>query len=141
MQASIRLHKAPSGCTAGRPHHQKPPNSIKTRAAPARHAATTGAGPTSAATVLTAQQNYANLCSNMGELTRGRPESGYAGRWSHYQGPTLEKQTACGHLIYGFRSAPASPPCLPPAHQRLAPPGSRFTTCHPPRLPIHTHSI
>lgn len=128
MQASIRLHKAPSGCpAAGRPHHQKAPNSIRTRAAPAT---ATGAGPATA-TILTAQHNYANLCSNMGELAHGRPVPGYAGRWSRYQGSTLEKQTACGDIIYAFRSAPVSPPCLPPSRRRLAPPGSRLTKCHP----------
>lgn len=31
------------------------------------------------------------------------PVSGYAGRWSRYQGPSLDKLLADGDIIYGFK--------------------------------------
>ncbi len=51
---------------------------------------------------LTADGNYTYLCSNMGETLRS-PVSGYAGRWSRYQGPSLDNLLADGDIIYGFK--------------------------------------
>lgn len=53
---------------------------------------------------LTADGNYTYLCTNMGETLRA-PVSGYAGGWSRYKGPSLDKPLANGDLIYGFRYA------------------------------------
>jgi hypothetical protein len=47
------------------------------------------------------EQNYANLCSNMGSITE-RPISGYVGRWQRFQG-SESKLLAEGDIVYGFR--------------------------------------
>jgi hypothetical protein len=49
----------------------------------------------------TKDENYANLCSNMGSITE-RPVSGYVGRWQRFQG-SESKLLAEGDIIYGFR--------------------------------------
>lgn len=51
---------------------------------------------------LTADGNYTYLATNMGETVRSAV-SGYAGRWSRYQGPNLDQLLAEGDIIYGFR--------------------------------------
>jgi hypothetical protein len=52
-------------------------------------------------TTFTKDENYANLCSNMGSITE-RPISGYVGRWQRFQG-SESKLLAEGDIIYGFR--------------------------------------
>jgi hypothetical protein len=51
---------------------------------------------------LTADGNYTYLCTNMGE-TVCTPVSGYAGKWSRFEGPSLDKPLAEGDIIYGFK--------------------------------------
>jgi hypothetical protein len=52
-------------------------------------------------TTFTSDDNYANLCSNMGSIAE-RPVSGYVGRWQRFQG-SESKLLAEGDIIYGFR--------------------------------------
>jgi hypothetical protein len=51
---------------------------------------------------LTADGNYTYLCTNMGETVR-TAVSGYAGKWSRFEGPSLDKPLAEGDIIYGFK--------------------------------------
>lgn len=58
-------------------------------------------------TKFTSEQNYANLCSNMGSIAE-RPISGYVGRWQKFQG-SESKLLAEGDIIYGFRRKDGQP--------------------------------
>lgn len=79
---------------SSKPCHLKPMASPETGGAAAE-------APSQQRTRFAKDQNYANLCSNMGSITE-RPVSGYVGRWQRFQG-SESKLLAEGDIIYGFR--------------------------------------